>query len=39
MVDFILWTIGVILQTIGMLCVLCLPPLIIELRRAENEDK
>ena len=39
MVDFILWTIGVILQTIGMLCVLCLPPLIIELRRAKNEDK
>ena len=39
MVDFILWTIGAILQTIGMLCVLCLPPLIIELRRAKNEDK
>ena len=39
MVDFILWTIGVILQTIGMLCVLCLPPLIIELRRAKNEEK
>ena len=39
MVDFILFILGVILQTIGMLCVLCLPPLIIELRRAENEDK
>lgn len=39
MVDFILWVLGVVLQVIGMLCVLCLPPLIIELRRAENEDK
>ena len=39
MVDLVVWTIGTILQTIGMLCVLCLPPLIIELRRAKNEDK
>ena len=39
MVDFILFILGAILQTIGMLCVLCLPPLIIALRRAENEDK
>lgn len=39
MVDFILFILGAILQTIGMLCVLCLPPLIIALRRVENEDK
>ncbi len=39
MVDFILWTIGAIISAIGILCVFCLPPLIIELRRAENEDK
>ena len=39
MVDFILWTIGAILQGIGMLCVLCIPPLVIALRRVENEDK
>ena len=39
MVDIVVWALGAILEAIGMLCVLCLPPLIIELRRAKNEDK
>lgn len=39
MVDLVVWTLGAILETIGMLCVLCIPPLVIALRRAENEDK
>ena len=39
MVDVVVWTLGAILETIIMLCVLCLPPLIIDLRRAKNEDK
>ena len=39
MVDLVVWTLGAILETIVMLCVLCLPPLIIDLRGAKNEKK